>query len=264
MLKKFNSLSTFLLESDTSDPLKRIIFNFHQLKNHPALAFFRQPKCFSSFGLVASLLLLLTLWIPQFDYLNQDQQPFSILNHFVSELGWFKVSDKAYLFSLGLIIGGILLLPFAYGFGQQLHGKYSDLTFILLFLTSIGCCMVGLFPMDFLLLHGFGAFTFFASAYSALILLGILTFNNRVHQIPKFYSILSTFIVFVIISHLFSHPLEDIKLYVKDMHTDLKIINRPKYWILPFVEWCTVLFFLFYVITISITYLIKSNRASSQ
>lgn len=229
--------------------------------NHPKLKKFKDPKCFSSFGLAASLLVVLTFYLAHIDYFNQNQQPYSILNHFVSELGWYKVSDRAYIFSIGLFLGGILLLPFSYGFGHQFHGKFSKVTTLSLLLTGFGCLLVGLFPMDILLLHGLGAGTFFSSAYLATALLGILAFYKRINHVPRFYAFFSASILLILCLHITIDPIKDIKPYLHDIPGDLKILNRPDFWLLPFLEWCSVLSFLLYVTIISLTYLFTSNKS---
>ena len=67
---------------------------------------------YSWFGLVACIWLIFAVFYSIVGFRGMHKEPFSFLNHFISELGDPRFAPKKTLFNVGLIGGGFLLIPF--------------------------------------------------------------------------------------------------------------------------------------------------------
>ena len=102
---------------------------------------------FAHCGLIGCVLVQIALVIPQQGFQNREGQPYSPLNHFVSELGWLGVSEKALVFNLGLILGGLFLALFMIGLGAQFRGFWAGCTAFLGATAAIFASLIGVFPV---------------------------------------------------------------------------------------------------------------------
>lgn len=98
-----------------------------------SLDFLRRKYAY--FGLAGAMVVLLCALVTALFYSAPAGEPYSLLNHFISELGEVGVSLLAWLFNLGLIAGSLLFIPFSLGLGLSLPG----------WLSKVG---MGIFPMN--------------------------------------------------------------------------------------------------------------------
>ncbi|HSN94467.1 MAG TPA: DUF998 domain-containing protein [Anaerolineaceae bacterium] len=94
-------------------------------------------------------------------YRGKQGEPYSIFNHFISELGERGVSQRAWAFNWGLILCGVLLLPTTLNLGLILPGLWAKIGLIFGVITALSLSLVGVFSMDNLKPHGMAAVTFF-------------------------------------------------------------------------------------------------------
>ena len=127
----------------------------------------------SAFGLVGTSLILLACLACAILYTGKAQERYSILNHFISELGEAGVSDRAKVFNYGLIAGGALLVPFVIGFGMVLSSVWAVLATIAGVWAAVSCILVGVFPMNNLEPHVKVATSYFRSGLVMVLLFGI-------------------------------------------------------------------------------------------
>ncbi|MRS02563.1 hypothetical protein EG832_04965, partial [bacterium] len=80
---------------------------------------------YAHFGWIGSLVILAGCLITALRYRGRSDEKYSILNHFISELGEIGVSKLAMVFNIGMIIGGALFLPFIAGLGIVLDTLWS-------------------------------------------------------------------------------------------------------------------------------------------
>ena len=76
-----------------------------------------------SWRLLASGVIVLGALLSAVAYRGAVGEPYSPFNHFISELGQVGVSRLAAVFNAGLIVGGLLLIPFMLGLGAWLLGS---------------------------------------------------------------------------------------------------------------------------------------------
>ena len=80
------------------------------------------PHNYAYLRLAGATLVIFCSLVAALFYIGPDWEPYSLLNHFISELGEVGVFPLAWLFNLGLIAGGLLLIPFSLGLGLSLGG----------------------------------------------------------------------------------------------------------------------------------------------
>ena len=75
---------------------------------------------YQHFGWMGSLVILLGSLLSGLVYSGKSSEKYSILNHYISELGEIGVAKRAWAFNTGMIVGGTLFLPFIAGLGLSL------------------------------------------------------------------------------------------------------------------------------------------------
>jgi hypothetical membrane protein len=73
---------------------------------------------YAFFGLAGSLLIVITMLSAGWVYRGKQDEKYSVFNHFISELGEMGVSKAAPAFNWGLILSGLILIPFVVGMGM--------------------------------------------------------------------------------------------------------------------------------------------------
>ena len=70
----------------------------------------RNPEIFRWAGLLGSLIGLIGTLIPGLVYRGSQNEPYSFLNHFISELGEKGISKLAWVFNLSMILSGLCVV----------------------------------------------------------------------------------------------------------------------------------------------------------
>src|SRR3954469_1758941 len=97
-------------------------------------------------------------------------EPYSPLNHYVSELGARKTGGLSVLFNAGLVIGAVCLLAFLVEVGRLIGTVRGTAISVLGVLAGIAGVCVGIFPMDQRSFHVLVASTFFVSLAASVAL----------------------------------------------------------------------------------------------
>jgi hypothetical membrane protein len=205
---------------------------------------------FTIFGLAGSGIILLAFLYPAAVYRGKQGERYSLLNHFISELGEVGVSKGAHIFNLGLILGGLALLPFVYWLGTVFRSVLGWLGVITGVIAVLGVTAVGIFPMNNLKRHGRAAMTFFRGGLGMVIFFGLAIFFQPVGQVavPKLANLLSILAIGAYSGFLFlmTGPNKDDEDW--DNLDPEKKPARQRFWLLPFLEWLvffTTTFWLF-------------------
>jgi hypothetical membrane protein len=149
--------------------LKKIIANFHW------------------FGIGGSLIIIAAVIITATTFHNSLGKPFSLLNRFISELGWVGISQNAWLFNSAMVITGILFIFFCLGLGLYIPNTWAKAGMAAGIASAIFCSLVGVFPMNRLQPHAFVAMWFFRCGLATVLLFGIAILVQRKKdvRIPK-------------------------------------------------------------------------------
>ncbi|MHA1906315.1 MAG: DUF998 domain-containing protein [Candidatus Thorarchaeota archaeon] len=145
-------------------------------------------KHFPLWGILGSITGIVMILTPMIPYVGTEGESFSIFTHYVSQLGWIGVSEFAWMFNIGMIVTGLIFVPFMIGLGLYLENIVSKIAGIVGVYTSVSIFFVGVFPMNYPE-HGPAAMSFFLSGLVMSILwtLAILLPGQTI--VPKALSI---------------------------------------------------------------------------
>ena len=87
-------------------------------------------------------------------YRGREGETYSLLNHYISELGEVGVSRRAAWFNIGMILTGLFFLPFTTGLGLVLDNIWGTLGIIAGLWAGVSCLLVGIYPMNKITEHG--------------------------------------------------------------------------------------------------------------
>ena len=128
---------------------------------------------FPWFGVAGSLVVSLSVLTAAPFYHGKHAQKYSLFNHYISELGEVGVSKAAWVFNLGLILGGLCFLPFVLGLGFTLDSVWGYLGMAAGIWAGVSCSLVGVFPMNRMEPHIKVAMSFFRSGLVTILLFGL-------------------------------------------------------------------------------------------
>lgn len=197
-------------------------------------------------GSVVGLVFVLGAQIP---YTGEYGEPFSMLNHFVSELGELGVSEFAFLFNSGMILAGLIFIPFMIGLGLHMDNIVSKIAGAVGVFCAVSIFFVGIFPMNYIAEHTMAAMSFF---FSGMIMVGLWTIaillqkQAKIHKGFSFGGVIN-FVIFLLFLY---GPWES----VEDLST------RPDIWMVPTLEWGIYFAIVGYLLVLSVFVWNKEKR----
>jgi len=196
---------------------------------------------FPLWGIAGSLVGLVFILGAQVPYSGRYGEPFSMLNYFVSELGELGVSEFAFLFNSGMILAGLIFIPFMIGLGLYMDNIVSKIAGAVGVFSAVSIFLVGIFPMNYLAEHSMAAMSFF---FSGMIMVGLWTVAillQKQVKIPKGFS-LGGVINFVIFFLFLYGPWESVG----------NLSTRPNIWMVPTLEWGIYFAIIGYLLVLSV------------
>jgi hypothetical membrane protein len=203
------------------------------------------------FGIIGSLFIILCMCVTGLFYRGKKGERYSVLNHFISELGEVGVSRLAWLFNFALIVGSLAFIPFIVGMGLALGSLLAKIAMAVGVWATLSCALVGVFPMNHLKAHYWVAISYFRSGLIMVLLYSTAVFlqpsSHVVIPVASNFAGLLAFLCYA--AFLF---ISDTKKKEDDQpESALDPDNepeRPKYWRSTILEWAvffsTVLWFL--------------------
>ncbi len=185
-------------------------------------------------GLSGVLLLAICCTLPAWFYHGQAGEVFSFLNHFMSELGLYRVSSWAVVFNSGLFIGGGLLLVSLLGVGLQFRSRLGWAATACGVLTGVACALLGFFPLNRLALHLSLAYTFFCGWPLTVFLFSLLLGRQSRTRFTRPLQLLGgvsavLFLVFLALPFLYGLQ--------RLWSLDLRHVVRPPFLFPALLEW---------------------------
>ncbi|TFG33219.1 DUF998 domain-containing protein [Candidatus Thorarchaeota archaeon] len=150
---------------------------------------FVNEKHFPQWGIIGSIIGLVFILVPQLFYTGTLGEPFSMFNHYVSELGELGVSEFAMMFNIGLMLAGIFFIPFMFGLGLYLENILGKIAAVIGAFSSLSIYLVGIYPMNNATMHGITAISFFLSGLVMTVLWALAILMQRNVKIPKIFSL---------------------------------------------------------------------------
>jgi hypothetical membrane protein len=204
---------------------------------------------FRYFGMAGSILVTLAVTVATLGYRGKRQEPYSVFNHFISELGEVGVSRRAWVFNAGLILSGILLIPFMIGLGMALETVWAKLGILAGLWAAISVTLVGVYPMNNLKPHARAAISYFRGGLVTVLVFGIAILAQPVEHtiIPQYANLFSVLAVIAYASFLILMGNRDVSSQTKSILNPENTPTRPRFWLFPALEWAvffsTILWF---------------------
>ena len=211
--------------------------------------FINSSLSFQLFAILGSLIALVGSLITAIGYRGRDGETYSVLNHYISELGELGVSKSAWIFNLSMILAGLCLIVACISLGLILPGILSKIGLVFGCIYSVFLCLVGFIPMNKEDAHVFVAMNHFRSGLVMVALFSIAIGFQHESMLPispwfalaGVPAILSFAILLIIAPRLTD---ENDPLSNED-------IDRPKVWPLVIVEWLIFLTIVMWFILIA-------------
>ncbi|MBA4376642.1 MAG: hypothetical protein C0401_10790 [Anaerolinea sp.] len=201
-------------------------------------------QVYPHFGLIGSLIILTGCLVSAVAYTGKADERYSILNHFISELGEIGISRSAAVFNTAMVIGGILFIPYMVGLGLTIGSWWAIIGMSAGLLAAVSSILVGIFSMDRLTPHRRAAMTFFRSGLVTVVFFTIAVFAQPAghRTIPL---VVNMFGIIAIISYAAFLAIVGRKMDTNNQPNyilDPSVMpERPKFWRTAFLEW--MLFF---------------------
>lgn len=189
-------------------------------------------------------------------YRGVNGQHYSLLNHYISELGEVGVSRRAQVFNIGMMLAGLLFIPFTLGLGLTIDNLWGLLGSLAGLWAGVSCFLVGVFPMNNLTPHSRVAISYFRAGLVTILFFSIALFTQapgstvnatwtRLAGIPAIFSYAS----FLALS-LGKKPPAD-----AEPPGDVAVVQeRPRYLLAPTLEWLVFITTIFWFLAVSISY----------
>lgn len=188
-------------------------------------------------GLLGTLVMAVCLASPALVYHGKNGEGFSFLNHFMSELGLYRLSPWAVVYNSGLFIGGGLLLVSILGVGWQYRTRLGVAATVCGVLAGVSCSLLGFFPLNRLVVHLSLAYTFFVSWPVTVGLFCLLPSRQARSRLTRPLLVLGgiSFLLFIVFLALpFLYGLH--RLWAVDLRTYV----RPAFLFPALLEWLMV------------------------
>jgi hypothetical membrane protein len=191
------------------------------------------------FGFIGTGLILLAVSFPLFLYRGKRGERFSMLNHFISELGEMGVSRAAWIFNTGILLAGLVMLPYVIGLGIAFGSPLGWLGTAAGVIAVLGVAAVGVFPMNNMQAHTIAAKTYFRFGLVMVFFFGLAIFfqPSGKPMIPPAANLLSL-LAFLSYGSFLALPLfSEKRPNSSDTLHPQQEPERPRVWALPALEW---------------------------
>ena len=205
----------------------------------------------SLLGILGAVVISLGTVISALFYQGRSGEKYSLLNHFVSELGEYPWSAAAWVFNASLVLGGLLVLVFMLTLWLVFDNWFGRLIVIVGVITSVSGSLVGLYPMSNLEPHIDAALTFFYTGLLMTILFSAYVFTRQNEKFPKWLAIpgLISFVSFFAFLFL-TDPIFPDGAPVEEIFLVLE--NRPAVLETAIFEWAVIISTLIWIFVLSV------------
>lgn len=198
----------------------------------------RQRKLTILCGLLGPVILTAGCVVTALPFHGKKGEAYSLLNHFISELGFVGVSKLAEVFNGCLTTSGLVIAMFLAGLGRHFQTRLAHAAAVSGMVSGILCSLLGQITMNDLMVHLAVAFPFFFSGLLTVGLFSLVIVRDMENRLPKWllvpgllaFASFGAFLAYPLIA--WQTPAEIIKLY----HT-----ARPDIWAIAILEWLVFL-----------------------
>ena len=206
----------------------------------------------STAGIVAFVAIALGCVVSALDYAGAAGEPYSPLNHWISELGQEGVAARAAGFNVSLVVGGIGFVLFISGLAitsrSRLRWAFGPVGVV----AGLGGLFVGLYPMNHPTEHVLAASTFFNLGWISVGLASIAFVVGRDPRFPPWLAVVGAATVACFIAFLVSLRVDDFSR--TRMASTGAITGRPDVWTAPILEWGVLVGIMAWTLLASLTW----------
>ena len=191
-------------------------------------------KLTSLCGLLGPVILTAGCVVAALPFHGKKGEAYSLLNHFISELGFVGVSKLAEVFNGCQTLSGLIIVMFMAGLGRHFQTRLAYAAAVSGAVSGILCSLLGLIPMNDLAVHLKAAFFFFFSGLITVGLFSLVIARDTEKRLPK-WLLVPGLIAFASFAAFLAYPLvtrqtaaEIIKLYYT---------ARPDIGVIAILEW---------------------------
>lgn len=200
------------------------------------MATIHNPLVFQVFSLIGVASVLICSLTAAVFYRGKQNEKYSPLNHFISELGEIGVSRLGAVFNLGLIICGLSLIPSSVILGILLPGVWAKMGLTAGIISGISLSLVGVFPMNNLTPHARAATAYFRSGLLMILFftMAIASQSGQLRILPWWVSLVGVPAILA-----FGFFLVYIRITYKPRDEPLARLEmeRPPFWGTAAAEW---------------------------
>jgi hypothetical membrane protein len=204
-------------------------------------------------GLTSTSMILAAMLVTAVAYAGPAGEPYSPLNHFISELGEIAVSRLAWVFNLSLVAGGAGLGLFLVLLGRRLTARTRTAFLAFGAVAGVSGTLVGVFPMDYHVIHRVVADLFFMTGWIVAGTFSLWLVSARRAGFPRWLAaigpVVGTISLAFIAVYSTYHP----------TNPDAAVIDRPDIWAVPVLEWASLLSLLAWFVCVSAVLLSEAD-----
>ena len=200
-------------------------------------------------GLASVGVILLGMIVTAVPYRGYDGEAYSPLNHFVSELGEIAASRLAWAFNLGIVLGGGGLGTFLLLLTSRVSGRFRHTMVVAGAVAGVSGALVGVLPMDYGGTHRLVSEVFFLSGWMVAGIFSWWLLATPAAGFPRWLVIPGAAVVAISLTFI-----ADYSTYV-GTDAAARIVNRPEFWSIPFLEWASLLGLLGWFLCVSLVLL---------
>jgi hypothetical membrane protein len=190
-------------------------------------------------GLLGVALATLGILTSALAYTGRQGEPYSMANHFVSELGEVGVSEASVAFNGGIFLAGLAFLVFMVGLAAHFGGWFRFLFGIAGVITAVSGALVGVFPMNNLGPHIVVAMTFFNAGMGTMALVSVYALVSRKSPFPRWFALPG--VVVTVIFALFLYLPQPQESSGDLAEATIRLLeNRPDVWLVAILEWAVI------------------------
>jgi hypothetical membrane protein len=185
-------------------------------------------------GLLSTAVILGGSLISAIPYTGWTGEPYSPLNHFISELGETARSDLALIFNLSVFVGGAGLGLFLVIVSRRLSGRYVPAMTLAGIVAEIFGMLVAVLPMDTHLVHRVVSALFFVTGWMAVAIFSLWLRAHPRSGFPRWLLVPGAVCVAAFVAFLVDyagHPTDP----------NAHIMTRPDVWSVTVLEWAALL-----------------------
>lgn len=185
-------------------------------------------------------------------------EAYRVANHFVSELGELGVSEAAWAFNGGLVIGGAAVVVFVVSMASRLRGWFRWVVGATGVVTGVFGALVGVFPMNNLAAHMMVANGYFYPGLATMLLWSGYVLFSRHRELPRWTAIPGLVAATTLFAFLFLSEALDQLVNAGNPPPDFGAA-RPDVWVMALSEWVAICSILLWLLIIAVILLVRDR-----